>query len=79
MGYTITMTKHDGILGKYLHYKGNEYEVIGVGVHTETEEKLVIYKALYDLNQTWIRPYDMFFETVEIDGKVIPRFKKIER
>jgi hypothetical protein len=65
------------ILGKYRHYKGNEYEVLGVGKHTETEEKMVIYKALYPPFETWLRPYEMFFGTIELDGKNIARFEKI--
>ncbi len=66
------------IAGHYRHYKGNEYEVIGEGTHTETEEKLVIYKALYEPYSIWVRPFDMFFETLTIDGKTISRFTKIE-
>ena len=62
--------------GKYLHFKGKEYEVIGFAKHSETGEKLVIYIALYDDNQMWARPYDMFIETVEVDGKQVPRFAK---
>ena len=63
--------------GRYRHYKGKEYEVIGFAKHSETEEKLVLYIGLYDDNQMWVRPYDMFIETVEINGKQIPRFAKI--
>jgi hypothetical protein len=66
------------ITGHYRHYKGNEYEVIGEGVHTETEEKLVIYKSLYEPFTFWVRPYDMFFETVTVDVKETPRFTKVE-
>lgn len=62
------------MLGKYRHYKGNEYEVIGEGIHTETGEKFVIYKAL-SKPEIWVRPYDMFFERVVINGEEIPRFK----
>lgn len=70
-------------LGKYRHYKGKEYEVIGVAHHSETLEKLVVYKALYDSpdfgpDALWVRPYDMFNETVTIDGKNVPRFTYIE-
>lgn len=70
-------------LGKYEHYKGKQYEVIGIGRHSETLDELVIYKALYESeefgkNAIWIRPIAMFFETVNIDGKEIPRFKYIE-
>lgn len=65
------------IAGRYRHYKGNEYEVIGEGTHTETEERFVVYKALYEPFGIWIRPYDMFFETVTVDGITQPRFQKI--
>lgn len=65
------------MLGNYRHYKGNEYEVLAIGLHTETEEKLVIYKARYEPYQVWVRPYDMFFETVTVDGADIPRFEKM--
>lgn len=67
----------ESITGKYRHYKGNEYEVIGIGLHTETEEKTVVYKDIKTPDKIWVRPYDMFFETVIIDGEEIPRFKKI--
>lgn len=72
------MNKATDITGKYRHYKGNEYEVIGTGIHTETEEKIIIYKALYEPYQVWLRPYDMFFNTVKINNKEIPRFTKID-
>lgn len=67
-------------LGKYEHYKGKPYEVVGVARHSETREELVVYKALYDSkefgkNSLWVRPKKMFFENVTIDGKEIPRFK----
>ena len=64
------------ITGLYRHYKGNEYEVLGIGLHTETEEKLVVYKGLYEPYQIWVRPYDMFFETVVVDGVEVNRFQK---
>ncbi len=64
------------ITGLYRHYKGNEYEVLGIGLHTETEEKLVVYKGLYEPYQIWVRPYDMFFETVIVDGVEVNRFQK---
>jgi hypothetical protein len=69
-------------LGKYEHYKGKEYEVIGLARHSETLEELVIYKALYNseefgTNALWARPKLMFLETVNINGKEIPRFKYI--
>lgn len=62
-------------LGTYEHYKGNRYEVIGVGKHTETLEEMVVYKALYGEGQIWVRPLAMFTETIEKDGATIPRFK----
>ncbi|HBP00003.1 MAG: hypothetical protein UU48_C0033G0004 [Candidatus Uhrbacteria bacterium GW2011_GWF2_41_16] len=69
-------------LGKYGHYKGKEYEVIGFARHSETLEELVIYKALYHSeefgeNALWARPKSIFLETVNIEGKEIPRFKYI--
>ena len=65
-------------LGKYKHYKGNDYEVIGVAKHSETQEELVVYKALYGEGSLWVRPKQMFLENVNIDGKEIPRFQFIE-
>lgn len=70
--------KPGDITGKYRHYKGKKYEVIGVGTHTENEEKMVIYKALYTPYQIWLRPYKMFFETVAVNSEEIPRFEKIQ-
>lgn len=64
-------------LGKYKHYKGNEYEVIGVAKHSETQEDMVVYQALYGENQIWVRPLKMFLEEVEVDGKMILRFEYI--
>lgn len=65
-------------LGKYEHYKGNKYEVIGVAKHSETLEELVVYRALYGDNNLWVRPLKMFLEIVEIEGKKVSRFKFIE-
>lgn len=62
-------------LGKYKHYKGNLYEVIGVARHSETEEELVVYRALYGEYGLWIRPLSMFVENVEINGVTMPRFE----
>jgi len=65
-------------LGVYRHYKGNNYDVIGVALHSETTLPFVIYKPLYNSpSPYWIRPYDMFVSTVLIDGVEIPRFKKV--
>ena len=64
-------------LGKYRHYKGNEYEVIGIAKHSETLEELVVYQALYGDHDLWVRPLKMFTEEVEVEGKKIPRFEYI--
>jgi hypothetical protein len=63
--------------GKYQHYKGKQYEVIGIAKHSETLEEVVVYKALYqpEGNNLWIRPLKMFTEDVIIEEKKIPRFK----
>ncbi|HTK33049.1 MAG TPA: DUF1653 domain-containing protein [Candidatus Paceibacterota bacterium] len=61
-------------LGRYKHYKGNEYEVIGVARHSETLEDMVVYQAQYGDKETWVRPFKMFTEDVEVNGKKIPRF-----
>ena len=60
--------------GKYRHYKGNLYEVIGVARHSETLEEMVVYRALYGEGGLWVRPLGMFLENVTIDGKSVPRF-----
>jgi hypothetical protein len=64
-------------LGKYRHYKGNYYEVIGVVRHSETLEEMVLYKQLYGEGALWVRPLLMFTETVIIDGQTKPRFEKV--
>jgi len=60
--------------GRYRHYKGGEYEVVGVARHSETLEPLVLYRPLYGEGTLWVRPYAMFFENVEVGGVVRPRF-----
>ena len=62
-------------LGKYRHYNGKEYEVIGVARHSETLQELVIYRALYGDFGLWARPLKMFLEEVEVDGKKVSRFQ----
>ena len=61
-------------LGKYKHYKGNDYQVIGVATHSETLEQEVVYQKLYDDHSLWVRPLSMFIETVEVNGEKVPRF-----
>lgn len=64
--------------GRYRHYKGREYEVLGVARHSETEEELVVYRPLYGKGGLWVRPLDMFVETVDIDGVAVARFENVE-
>jgi hypothetical protein len=60
--------------GRYRHYKGMEYEVVGAARHSETLEPLVLYRALYGEGGLWVRPHAMFFESVSVDGRLQPRF-----
>ena len=72
MWYTNTM---DTIkIGKYRHFKGHEYEVIALATHSETGERMVVYRALYGDGGVWVRPASMWDEKVERDGKVFKRF-----
>ena len=61
--------------GIYRHFKGNEYQVIGVARHSETEEELVVYRPLYGDQALWVRPLAMFTETIERGGKTLKRFE----
>lgn len=61
----------------YRHYKGNLYELLNTAVHTETEEKLAVYRSVEQPDKIWARPYDMFVDTVVVDGKKIPRFEQV--
>ncbi|AUM11927.1 DUF1653 domain-containing protein [Ketobacter alkanivorans] len=61
--------------GRYRHYKGNDYEVIGVARHSETEEAMVVYRTLYGDYDLWVRPLSMFTETIEWGGESLPRFQ----
>ena len=61
-------------IGKYRHFKGNEYEVIALATHSETGERMVVYRALYGDGGVWVRPEHMWNESVERDGKVFQRF-----
>ena len=64
-------------LGKYRHFKGNEYELIGIATHSETMEPMVVYRALYGEQGLWVRPASMWTEHVERDGYSGPRFQFI--
>ncbi len=63
--------------GRYRHYKGGDYEVLGTVRHSETLEPLVLYRALYGEQGLWVRPHAMFFETVTIAGVEQPRFARV--
>ena len=65
--------------GIYRHYKGNLYEVIDIARHSESLEEMVVYRAINDAKQLWVRPLVMFIENVEIDGKTIPRFEYVNK
>lgn len=64
--------------GKYRHYKGKDYEVIGVATHSESQDKVVVYRTLYGNFDLWVRPLEMFNELIEVDGEFVPRFRRIE-
>ena len=64
--------------GRYRHFKGNEYEVLGVARHSETQEELVVYCPLYGEGGLWVRPKGMFLEKVLHEGKEVPRFLRVE-
>jgi hypothetical protein len=63
--------------GKYQHYKGAMYEVIDTVQHSEDESRLVLYRPLYGEKKLWVRPYDMFFETVNTEKGPTPRFQRV--
>lgn len=65
-------------IGKYIHYKGNKYEVVALATHSETLEKMVIYKALYGDGKLWVRPADMWNEIVDLDAAKVKRFTYID-
>ena len=69
-------------LGKYRHFKGGEYQVVGTARHSESLEVMVIYKPLYELEkdelETWVRPIEMFFDTKEHNGETVARFAYVD-
>ena len=65
-------------IGKYRHFKGNEYEVLAIAKHSETQEEMVVYRALYGDDGVWVRPACMWNEMVERDGKRYKRFTFVE-
>ncbi len=60
--------------GRYRHYKNKDYTVLGLAWHSESEETMVLYRQEYGERRMWVRPYDMFFEHVTLDGQSVPRF-----
>ncbi len=60
--------------GRYRHYKNKDYTVLDIAFHSETEERMVLYRQEYGDRNLWVRPYEMFFEQVEVDGVSVPRF-----
>ena len=69
------MTINKGI---YQHFKGNRYQVVDTARHSETGETFVVYRALYGDHVLWLRPLEMFVQTIERDGKSVPRFKLVQ-
>lgn len=65
--------------GLYQHYKGAHYEVLGVAKHSETEQELVVYRALYGTFGLWVRPLEMFSETLVVEGKSVLRFQPLSQ
>ena len=63
--------------GRYRHFKGNEYEVVGIARHSETGEPMVVYRALYGKGGLWVRPVEMWNEVIERDGKTYMRFERV--
>ena len=61
--------------GRYRHFKGNEYLVMGVARHSETQEEMVVYRPDYGERDLWVRPKSMFMEFVEVEGEMVPRFQ----
>ena len=66
--------QHEMKLGRYRHYKSKEYTVLGIAFHSETEETMVLYRQEYGARDLWVRPYEMFFENVIVDGQTVARF-----
>jgi len=64
---------------EFRHFKGNRYRLEGFAKHSETQEEMVVYRALYGEGGLWVRPAKMFFETIERDGKTMKRFELIEK
>lgn len=72
------MPSNEPAPGRYRHFKGGEYEVIGVARHSETDELLVVYRPLYNATGLWVRPVAMFLEPVTHNGTTVPRFERLD-
>lgn len=64
--------------GRYRHYKGKDYQVLGLATHSETHETLVVYRCLYGDHDLWVRPLAMFSEKVTVEGQELPRFRYLD-
>lgn len=73
----ILKDKNSIQFGRYDHFKGMPYELLDVVYHSETQETMVLYRALYGEKQLWVRPFEMFFETVVREGRSQPRFRYV--
>src|SRR5712675_1808456 len=74
-GKDMSEPARDVPAGRYRHYKGNLYEVLGVARHSETEEELVVYRALYGERGLWVRPVTLFLQPALVEGQAVPRFR----
>ena len=75
----MTTEEQEKLIGReFRHFKGNHYRLEGFAKHTETQEEVVVYRALYGERGLWVRPAKMFFETIERDGKRMKRFELVE-
>jgi|TARA_B100000809_G_C15053490_1_gene499792 hypothetical protein len=74
----VTIDINEVQLGKYRHFKGNLYELIEVAHHSESQEPVAVYRALYGDHGLWVRPLEMFLEAIERDGAEIQRFQYIK-
>ncbi|TQV75079.1 DUF1653 domain-containing protein [Aliikangiella marina] len=73
------LDQREQLKGRYRHYKGAEYIVLGTAYHSETEELMVVYQPDYGDKKLWVRPFDMFNETIEVAGKQVKRFSLIDQ
>jgi hypothetical protein len=64
--------------GRYRHFKGGEYEVLAIAKHSETQEPMVVYRPHYNDSGWWVRPLAMFLETVNHEGREVPRFARLD-